>query len=141
MFIRWLWIVVLDYRSSYQAAPQGSEKSCKKRNQSSTDESDTAARHQLLHALALCARIVIAVTLHEVHDTPDRKTCAKCDNKSLKNANCACEKCHNVIFQNRRLLFYCSKCIFKTKKKKKKSLILFISQCSFYCDFGSSFRE
>ena len=56
VFIRWLWIVVLDYRSSYQAAPQGSEKSCKKRNQSSTDESDTAARHQLLHALALCAR-------------------------------------------------------------------------------------
>ena len=107
MFIRWLWIVVLDYRSSYQAAPQGSEKSCKKRNQSSTDESDTAARHQLLHALALCARIVIAVTLHEVHDTPDRKTCAKCDNKSLKNANCACEKCHNECNQNRRFAVFC----------------------------------
>ena len=45
--------------------------------------------------LRTCRTIVVAVTFHQIYDTPDTKTCTKCDDKSLKNANCAVEKCHN----------------------------------------------
>jgi hypothetical protein len=41
--------------------------------------------------------VVVAVTLHEVHDTPDCETCAQGDNESLKNGYCAIEKCHNIF--------------------------------------------
>jgi hypothetical protein len=70
------------------------EKAGKQGNKGHADESDTAARHELLHALALRTGVVISVTFHEVHDTPDCETCAQGDNESLKNTYCAVEKCH-----------------------------------------------
>ena len=54
----------------------------------------TSAGHELLHALALCARVVVAVTFQQVDDTPDTKTSAQSDNESLKNGNCLFKKCH-----------------------------------------------
>ena len=56
----------------------------------------TSAGHELLHALALCARVVVAVTFQQVDDTPDTKTSAQSDNESLKNGNCLFKKCHIV---------------------------------------------
>ena len=44
--------------------------------------------------MSICARIVVAVTLHEVDSPPNAKTCAESDNESLKNGYCAVEKCH-----------------------------------------------
>ena len=76
------------------------EKAGKQGNKGHADERDTAARHELLHALALRTRVVIAVTFHEVHDTPDCETCAQGDNESLKNTYCAVEKCHIPICRN-----------------------------------------
>jgi hypothetical protein len=76
------------------------EKAGKQGNKGHADERDTAARHELLHALALRAGVVIAVTFHEVHDTPDCETCAQGDNESLKNTYCAVEKCHIPICRN-----------------------------------------
>ena len=49
--------------------------------------------------MSICARIVVAVTLHEVNGTPNAKTCAKRDNQSLQYTNCAVEKLHiNLAF-------------------------------------------
>ena len=56
----------------------------------------TSTGHELLHALALCARVVVAVTFQQVDDTPDTKTSAQSDNESLKNGNCLFKKCHIV---------------------------------------------
>ena len=46
--------------------------------------------------MSICARIVVAVTLHEVNGTPNAKTCAKRDNKGLKNGDSLIEKCHKL---------------------------------------------
>ena len=59
-----------------------------------TNNGYTRAGHELLHALGLCARVVVAVTFQQVDDTPDTKTSAQSDNESLKNGNCLFKKCH-----------------------------------------------
>ena len=59
-----------------------------------TNNGYTSTGHELLHALALCARVVVAVTFQQVDDTPDTKTSAQSDNESLKNGNCLFKKCH-----------------------------------------------
>ena len=56
----------------------------------------TSAGHELLHALALCARIVVAVTFQQVDDTPDAETSAQSDNEGLKNGDSLIEKCHKL---------------------------------------------
>ena len=42
----------------------------------------------------LCARIVIAVALQEVDDTPNAETGTECDYEGLKNGDCLSKKCH-----------------------------------------------
>jgi len=58
------------------------------------DHGDASAGHELLHALALSTRIVVAVTLQEIDDTPDAETSAERDNEGLKNGDSLIEKCH-----------------------------------------------
>jgi len=53
--------------------------------------------HKLLHALRLCARVVVTVALQEVDNTPDTKTCAQRDYKGLQYSDCGIEKCHIVF--------------------------------------------
>ena len=49
--------------------------------------------------ISICARIVVAVTLHEVDSPPNAKTCAKRDNQSLQYTNCAVKEIHiNLAF-------------------------------------------
>ena len=59
-----------------------------------TNNGYTSTGHELLHALALGAGVVVAVTFQQVDDTPDTKTSAQSDNESLKNGNCLFKKCH-----------------------------------------------
>ena len=61
-----------------------------------TNNGYTSTGHELLHALALGAGVVVAVTFQQVDDTPDTKTSAQSDNESLKNGNCLFKKCHIV---------------------------------------------
>ena len=70
------------------------EQSGEQRYKDHADYGYTSAGHELLHALALCARVVVAVTFQQVDDTPDTKTSAQSDNESLKNGNCLFKKCH-----------------------------------------------
>ena len=58
------------------------------------DHGYTSAGHELLHALALGAGVVVAVTFQQDENTPDTKTSTQSDNESLKNGNCLFKKCH-----------------------------------------------
>ena len=42
--------------------------------------------HELFHALAFRARIVVSVALQEVDNAPNAKTCSESDNECLQNA-------------------------------------------------------
>ena len=61
-----------------------------------TNNGYTSTGHKLLHALALCARVVVAVTFQQVDDTPDAETSAEGDNEGLKNGDSLIEKCHKL---------------------------------------------
>ena len=68
---------------------RSAEQTGKKRYQGDADEGDTAAGHQLLHALGLRAGVIIAVTFQQVDRTPDTKTGTECSSTPtalLKNA-------------------------------------------------------
>ena len=56
----------------------------------------TSAGHKLLHALALGAGVVVAVTFQQVDNAPDTETGTERDNEGLKNGNCLFKKCHIV---------------------------------------------
>ena len=56
----------------------------------------TSAGHELLHALALGAGVVVAVTFQQVDNAPDTETGTERDNEGLKNGDCLFKKCHIV---------------------------------------------
>ena len=70
------------------------EQTGEQRHKGDTDERDTAAGHQLLHALALRAGVIIAVTFEQVNRTPDAEAGTQSNNEGLENTNCRVKKCH-----------------------------------------------
>ena len=72
------------------------EKTGEQRYKDHADYGYTSAGHKLLHALALCAGVVVAVTFQQVDDTPDAETSAQSDNEGLKNGDSLIEKCHKL---------------------------------------------
>ena len=54
--------------------------------------------------MSISARIVVAVTFHEVDHAPDTEACTECDYECLKYAYCAVEKCH--ILSETNGIFY-----------------------------------
>lgn len=56
----------------------------------------TSTGHELLHALALGAGVVVAVTFQQVDNAPDTETGTERDNEGLKNGDCLFKKCHIV---------------------------------------------
>ena len=44
--------------------------------------------------MSICTRVVVAVTLQEIDDTPDAETSAERDNEGLKNSDSLIEKFH-----------------------------------------------
>ena len=66
----------------------------KQGDEGSADQGNTAAGHELLHALGLSARVVVAVTFQQIDRAPDTEAGTECDNESLQYADCALEKCH-----------------------------------------------
>ena len=72
------------------------EKPGEQRYKDHADYGYTSAGHKLLHALALCAGVVVAVTFQQVDNAPDTKTGTERDNECLKNGDCLFKKCHIV---------------------------------------------
>ena len=60
------------------------------------DHGYTSTGHELLHALALGAGVIVAVTFQQVDNAPDTETGTERDNEGLKNGNCLFKKCHIV---------------------------------------------
>ena len=60
------------------------------------DHGYTSAGHELLHALGLCTRVVVAVTFQQVDNAPDTETGTERDHEGLKNGDCLFKKCHIV---------------------------------------------
>ena len=54
----------------------------------------TSAGHELLHALAFCAGVVVAVTFQQVDDAPHAETGTEGDNEGLENGDCLIKKFH-----------------------------------------------
>lgn len=80
------------------SCPGLSEQAGEQRNENDADQGDTAPRHELFHALAFRARVVVAVTFQQVDCTPDAKTGTERDDEGLKDPNSRVEKCHTMIF-------------------------------------------
>ena len=70
------------------------EQTLEQRNEDQTDRRNAAARHELFHTLAFCARIIIAVAFQKIDDAPNAKTTAKRRNERLKDIDCGIEKLH-----------------------------------------------
>ena len=72
-----------------QAREQGDE--------DEADQSDTAARHELLHALALCAGVIIAIAFEEVDRAPDCEAGTESDDEGLEDINGRVKEIHNIV--------------------------------------------
>lgn len=72
------------------------EKTGEQRYKDHADYGYTSAGHKLLHALALGAGVVVAVTFQQVDNAPDTETGTERDNEGLKNGDCLFKKCHIV---------------------------------------------
>ena len=59
-----------------------------------TNNGYTSAGHELLHALRFRAWIIVSVSLHEVDNAPNAKTCTDGYDEGLKNGDCLFKKCH-----------------------------------------------
>jgi hypothetical protein len=65
-------------------------------NQGGADQTDTAACHQLLHALGLGTGVIVAVAFQQVNCAPHAETGTQSDNEGLQNTNCGIEKSHKL---------------------------------------------
>ena len=70
------------------------EEAGEQRYKSDANQGYTAAGHELLHALAFCAGVIIAVTFQQVDRTPDTETGTECNDEGLENLNSRIKKCH-----------------------------------------------
>ena len=64
-----------------------------------TNHRHTTARHELLHALALCAGVIVAVTFHQVDRAPNAQASAQSNHQGLQYFDSGIEKCHIVYLQ------------------------------------------
>ena len=73
------------------------EQTGKQRHEDEADESDAAASHELLHALAFRAGVVVAIAFEQVDGSPDGETRTEGDYECLKNVYCAVEEIHSDV--------------------------------------------
>ena len=78
------------------------EKPGEQRHQQKANQGNTAASHELFHALAFSPRIIISVALQQVNDAPDSETCAKGNNQSLENIDSRVKEIHKCVCRNMR---------------------------------------
>ena len=62
------------YGAAIAARKRLAEQTAQQGDQGDADQGNTAASHELLHALTLGGGIIAAVTFHQVHGTPHTQT-------------------------------------------------------------------
>ena len=65
-------------------------------DQGGTQHDDTAASHELLHALGLGAGVIGTVAFQQVHNAPHAQASAQSDNEGLQSGNSRSEKSRPV---------------------------------------------
>ena len=92
---------------------RSAEETGEERYESGTDQGDSAAGHELLHALGLGAGVVVAglrsapvgakptstgrrAPFQKVDGAPDAEACTECDHESLKYIYCAVKEIHDT---------------------------------------------
>lgn len=78
------------------------EKPGEQRHQQKANQGNTAASHELFHALTFCTRVVVSVTFQQVNHAPDTETSSKSNNESLKNINSRVKKFHRLNVAERK---------------------------------------
>ena len=78
------------------------EQPTQQRDQGGADEGNTTAGHQLLHALALRAGVVVAIAFQQVDNTPNAKTGTQSDNEGLKHFDSRIKEIHNRFLLRKR---------------------------------------
>ena len=73
------------------------EQAGKQGHEDEANQRDAAARHELLHALALGSGIVIAIALEEIDRAPDCEAGTESDNEGLENINGRVKEIHNIV--------------------------------------------
>ena len=79
---------------------QSAEETGEQGNEGDADQRDTGTSHELLHALAFGAGVVIAVTLQKIDEAPHTEASAKGDHEGLKYLNSGSKKIHITRRQN-----------------------------------------
>ena len=79
---------------------QSAEETGEQGNEGDANQCDTGTGHELLHALAFGAGVVIAVTLQKIDEAPHAEASAKGDHEGLKNLNSVSKKIHITRRQN-----------------------------------------
>ena len=79
------------------------EQASQQRHEGDADQSDTAASHQLLHTLGLCAGVIVAVAFEQVDYTPNAETGTESDNEGLENTNSRVKKFHRLNIAERKI--------------------------------------
>ena len=112
--------------ASFQSPDPGSaEEAVEKRYEGGTDEGNTAAGHELLHALGLGTGVIIAVAFEQVDCAPNTKTGTESDDERLQYAYCTVEKCHRPHRNpNPRNALFCRFFAFSKEPKTLFSLVL-----------------
>src|SRR5699024_2984266 len=59
-------------------------------------------RHQVLHALALCAGVIVAIAFQQVDDTPNTETGTQSDDQSLKHFDSRVKEIHSHFLLRKR---------------------------------------
>ena len=73
------------------------EQAGEQRNEDQANQRDAAARHELLHALGLGTRVIIAVALEEVDRAPNGEAGTQSDDEGLKDINGRVKEIHNIV--------------------------------------------
>ena len=71
------------------------EQTRQQRNEGDAHQSDTAASHQLFHALTFAAGVIVTITFQQVDGTPNAETGTESNNEGLEDFDRTVEKFHN----------------------------------------------
>ena len=71
------------YGAAIAARKRSAEQTAQQGDQGDADEGNAAARHELLHALGLGARVIRAVALQQIDHAPHAKASAERNNEGL----------------------------------------------------------
>ena len=120
------------YGAAIAARKRLAEQTAQQGDQGDANQGNTAASHELLHALTLGRRVIAAVTFHEVHSTPHAQTGTQSNHQSLQNVHCTVKEFYSKIsFGLKKATLHTSEIHLLKRRKLRRELI-------YWCTYGSN---